>query len=85
MKEAGEGKDVSFRKLLLNRCQKEFEKENDQQALSEKTNQLGGLSVRTSSWVTCIHKLIALLKIQRSMVFKHMNILVEKFLEINSE
>ncbi|CAB4041812.1 eukaryotic translation initiation factor 4 gamma 1 isoform X1, partial [Paramuricea clavata] len=40
-----EGVDVSFRKLLLNRCQKEFEKYNvDEQALLEKHNQLKGLS-----------------------------------------
>ena len=45
-----EGNNVSFRKLLLNRCQKEFEKEKqDEQALLEKNNQLEGLSVRTNS------------------------------------
>ena len=41
---------MSFRKLLLNRCQKEFEKEKeDEQALSEKLTQLEGLSVGTNS------------------------------------
>ncbi|CAB4021572.1 eukaryotic translation initiation factor 4 gamma 1 isoform X1 [Paramuricea clavata] len=40
-----EGEHVSFRKLLLNRCQKEFEKENvDKQALLWKYNQPKGLS-----------------------------------------
>ena len=46
---------MSFRKLLLNRCQKEFEKEReDEQALLEKNNQLEGLSVQTNSCITHI-------------------------------
>ncbi len=41
---------MSFRKLLLNRCQKEFEKEKeDEQAMSEKLTQLEELSVGTNS------------------------------------
>ena len=45
-----EGKEVSFRKLLLNRCQREFEKEKeDEQAMSEKLTQLEELSVGTNS------------------------------------
>ena len=41
---------MSFRKLLLNRCQKEFEKYNvEKQALLEKHNQLKGLSVGINS------------------------------------
>jgi hypothetical protein len=39
---------VSFRKLLLNRCQKEFEKEKeDEEKFVEKLKQLEGLPVRT--------------------------------------
>ena len=41
-----EGKDVSLRNLLLNRCQKEFETQNEyEQALLEKQKQFKGLSV----------------------------------------
>ena len=41
-----EGKDVSFRKLLLNRCQKEFEKEKEnEREFSEKFGLLEGSSV----------------------------------------
>ena len=37
---------MSFRKLLLNKCQKEFEKEKeDEQALLDKFSHLEGLSV----------------------------------------
>ena len=37
---------MSFRKLLLNRCQKEFEEEKeDEQKLLEKFSHLEGLSV----------------------------------------
>ncbi|CAB4022776.1 RNA-directed DNA polymerase from mobile element jockey-like, partial [Paramuricea clavata] len=40
-----EGKKTSFRKLLLNRCQKEFErKTEDEEAFAEKLKQLEGLS-----------------------------------------
>ncbi len=40
---------MSFRKLLLNRCQEEFEKEKeDEQALEGKHDQLKGLSVGTN-------------------------------------
>ena len=37
---------MTFRKLLLNKCQKEFEKEKeDEQALLDKFSHLEGLSV----------------------------------------
>lgn len=50
-----EGKDVSFRKLLLNRCQKEFEKEKeDEQVMEAKHAQLEFLSVRVCSLYTAI-------------------------------
>ncbi|CAB4007797.1 eukaryotic translation initiation factor 4 gamma 3-like isoform X3, partial [Paramuricea clavata] len=40
-----EGNDVSFRKLFMNRCQKEFEREKeDEKAFAEKIKQLEGLS-----------------------------------------
>ncbi|CAB4041113.1 eukaryotic translation initiation factor 4 gamma 1 isoform X1, partial [Paramuricea clavata] len=42
-----EGKDVSLRNLLLNRCQKEFETQNEyEQALLEKQKQFKGLSAK---------------------------------------
>ena len=45
---------MSFRKLLLNRCQKEFEKEKeDEKGLLEKNPQLKGLSVGNNSCETC--------------------------------
>jgi CRISPR/Cas system CSM-associated protein Csm3 (group 7 of RAMP superfamily) len=45
-----EGNAVSFRKLLLNRCQKEFEKEKeDEEKFVEKIKQLEGLPVGTNS------------------------------------
>ena len=59
-----EGKDVSFRKLLLGRVQREFEKEKeDEQAVLEKSIQLKGLSrVRMNS---CITHVLSLTYIQR--------------------
>ena len=60
----GVKKDISFRKILLNRCQKEFEKENSiEKTINEKLADLvnQGLKVSTAtelitfiSWSLCI-------------------------------
>lgn len=59
----GVKKDISFRKILLNRCQKEFEKENSiEKTINEKLADLvnQGLNVSTAtelitfiSWSLC--------------------------------
>ena len=59
----GVKKDISFRKILLNRCQKEFEKENSiEKTINEKLADLEnqGLNVSTAtklitfiSWSLC--------------------------------